>query len=93
MKLTSNQPSGQDVNNQVHIQILILGVEVRSCSSGQHGADRMQMSPSVWLDQEGWLWKGTQGSAGTGSCVQGRLGSTVLHIEPRGSQGTSDTVV
>ena len=74
MKLTSNQPSGEDVNNQVHIQILLLSVEVRSCSSGQHGADRMQMSPSVWLDQEGWLWKGTQGSAGTGSCVQGQAG-------------------
>lgn len=31
-----------------HIQILILSVQVRSCSSGQPGADRMHMSSSVF---------------------------------------------
>jgi hypothetical protein len=32
----------------------MFSVDVRSCSSGQHGADRMQMSPSAcWIRKDG----------------------------------------
>lgn len=44
-------------------------------------------------EQEGWLWKGTQGSADRALKCRGRLGSTVLLTELTKSEGTSDTGV
>ena len=51
----------------------------------------MEMSPPVCRNRKVGCGR-EQGSAGTGSGVQGGLGSPVLHIEPIGSQGTSDSI-
>ena len=81
----------KDVNNQVHIQILIFSREVMATAQDS-------------MEETGWRCPLL--SAGTGRlAVEGnravqdrvlvcrsRLGSPVLHTEPMGSQGTSDTI-